>query len=194
MTTHPTQAPDFATASDFSRKLGLVLRPLAALVAAKFRLPGMATLVRPLCNRINRALHRLQRLMALLATGKWTPPRPRKPHQGGPHRPRLLPTGRGWLIAVLGWQAAGYASQLEALLAEPEAAALLAHIPAAARILAPIRHMLSLVPSKRRRAPLIPPPPKYVALPPALDPQWGRPPECETWHRWSISPIKPSWP
>ena len=190
----PAQAPDFATASDFSRKLGLVLRPLSALVAARFRVPGMAALVGPLCHRINRALHRVQRLMTLFATGQWTPPRPRRPHQGGPHKPRVLPTGRSWLIAILGWEAAGYASQLETLLAEPEAVALLARIPAAARILAPIRHMLSLAPHRRRPAPLVPPPPKYQPLPQALDPQWGRPPECETWHRWSISPIKPSWP
>ena len=46
-------------------------------------------------------------------------------------------------------------------------------------------------PLRRRVAP---PAPRYVPLPPFLSPDVGRPPECETWHRWSVSPKNPSWP
>ena len=56
-----------------------------------------------------------------------------------PARPvRLLPTGRAWLLRALGWEVAVYGSQLQALLADPATAELLARVPAAARILHPV--------------------------------------------------------
>jgi len=96
--------------------------------------------------------------MARLASGK--PARPRRPGRpSGPHS-SLLPRGRFWLIGVLGYEAAGLASQLQALLAEPAAAALLAEVPAAGRILRPIARMLAIGATSR------PARPKPAAKPP----------------------------
>ena len=57
-----------------------------------------------------------------------------------------LPSGRGWLVRALGYEAAGYGSQLAALLAEPELQALLTTVPAAGRILRPLCRMLGVEP------------------------------------------------
>jgi len=107
---------------------------LAALIARRFlRDPRFAALIVPLCARLNRAARRFERLMAGLAAGRL--PKPRKSGRRGGAHPSGLPTGRGWLIRTLGYEAAGCASQLEALRAESAAAALLALVPAARRIL-----------------------------------------------------------
>ena len=53
-----------------------------------------------------------------------------------------LPRRFGWLIAALGWEAAGYASHLEHLLSQPDVAAVLAACPRARRVLRPVAHML----------------------------------------------------
>ncbi len=103
--------------------------------------------------------------MARLAAGTL-----RKPHhsgRGGPHRGAdALPTARGWLVRALGPEAAACATQLEALLAEPAAAELLALAPSAGRILRPIARMLASgafapqpAPRPTRAAPRTAPPP-----------------------------------
>jgi len=137
---------------------------LAALIARRFpREPRLLALLVPLWNRINRAARRFERLMARLASGK--PARPRRPgRRGGPHS-SLLPRGRFWLIGVLGYEAAGLASQLQALLAEPAAAALLAEVPAAGRILRPIARMLAIG-ATSRPAPAAKPPKEEEFFPP----------------------------
>lgn len=169
----PTPTPFQAAAPSLSRHVSLVLTNLAALVARVFlHNPFCAHLIVPLYTRINRTNRRFQRLMARLAAGKL--PRPRRllgresaahsaePPTGRPHsaeptsRRPILPLQRAWLIHAIGYQAVGYALQLEALLADPEAVELLARVPAARRILAPIGRMLGLTafaPKPRRRAP-----------------------------------------
>jgi hypothetical protein len=75
---------------------------------------------------------------------------------------------------------------LQALLAEPEAAELLALVPAAAGIIRPVGRMLD--PGARNR-PLRAIPPaagQYCALPPVLSPEWGRRRQTEPWHRHHI--------
>jgi len=118
---------------------------LAALVARRFlREPRLALFIVPLWNRLNRYSRRFERLMAHLAAG--TLPKPRAPgRSGGSHRSAIvLPTGRAWLIRDLGSEAAGYASQLQALLAEAAAAAILALVPAAKRLLKPVERLLGI--------------------------------------------------
>ena len=158
--------------------LGAILRSLAALVARRFlNHPRHAIFILPLWRHLTRAATRLETLFARLAAGPLPAPRPRTPHPGGPHRKPEFPTGRAWLIRALGAEAAVHSAQLEALLARPEAADLLAN-PAARRILAPIQRMLGLVPPRRRApraaAPKPPPPPP---IPPhqSLDPPARRP-------------------
>jgi hypothetical protein len=146
----------------------MIMTALAALIARRLlRHPRYAALIVPLWNRINRAARRFARLMARVAAGK-----PSQPHRSGrpgcPHRGAdRLPTGRAWLVIALGHEAAGYASQLAALLAEPGAAELLAQAPTAGRILRPISRMLGIgayAPRPRpvRAAPLAKPPHEFV--------------------------------
>jgi len=57
---------------------------------------------------------------------------------------RVWPGRFGWLVRAASWQAAGYGSQLEAVLREPEMVALLMAAPRAARILRPVCRMLAV--------------------------------------------------
>jgi hypothetical protein len=153
----PTPAPVQTFAPDLARRVGLILTTLAALIARRFlRQPRLAALIIPLWTRLTRAARRFERLMARLAAGGLPKPRASgrgDPHRddtlptgrGGPHRgAETIPTGRGWLVRVLGSEAAACATQLQALLAEPAAAELLALAPAAQRILRPIARMLAI--------------------------------------------------
>ena len=60
--------------------------------------------------------------------------------QGG----RLWPRSFGWLVRAASWQAAGFGSQLRAVLAQPEMVALLVAAPQAARVLRPLCRMLAI--------------------------------------------------
>ena len=172
-------AQPLLTTPNPAASLGVVLRHLAAIIARRFlNHPRHAVFIIPLWRHLTRAARRLETLVASLAAGPLPPPRPRAPHQGGPRRKPALPTGHAWLIRALGAEAAACASQLQALLAEPEAALLLA-TPNASRILAPIRRMLGLLPPRQRapRAPAAPSPRPRPPIPPhqSLDPPPNRP-------------------
>jgi hypothetical protein len=161
-------APVQAFAPDFARRLGLILTTLAALIARRFPLsPRLVPLIIPLWRRLTRAARRFERLMARLAAGRL--PRPHRSGSRGPHpATAVLPRGRLWLIAVLGSEAAACATQLQALLAEPAAAGLLAAVPAARRIVLPLGRLLGLpacAPVRRPRAPR-PARPRPPPLPP----------------------------
>jgi hypothetical protein len=127
--------------------LGVILRNLAALIARRFLHDSFhAALIIPLWQHLTRAARRLDRLLARLAAGPMPPPRPRASNHSGPRRKSAFPTTHAWLIRALGAEAAACAAQLEALLADPAAADLLA-CTAARRTLAPIRRMLGLPPA-----------------------------------------------
>ena len=146
------------TVETFIQRLTTILAALAALVAARLlHHPTLARQIIPLWTYITHLPHRIERTLT-------HPPRPRpaRPPREDPEpedsepadesappsdqpvpRPRWhLPTSKIWLIRVLGWEAAGYASQLRYLLAEPGAQALLAACPAAQRRLLPLAHIL----------------------------------------------------
>ena len=171
----PNLAPSFGGAN-----FGVILRNLAALVARRFlHDPRLAALIIPLWQQLTRAAARLDRLLARLAAGPIPPPRPRATNHSGPHRRSPFPTTNAWLIRALGAEAAACAAQLEALLADPAAADLLA-CTAARRTLAPIRRMLGLLPAHSPR-PIAPAstatprraPPRPVPIPhhPTIDPR-----------------------
>ena len=187
---HPTPnlAPGF----------GVILRSLAALIARRFlHHPLHAALTIPLWQHLTRAALRLDRLLARFAARLIAPPRPRASAHSGPHHRSPFPTTSAWLIRVLGPEAALYAAQLEALLADPAAADLLA-CTAVRRTLAPIRHMLGLSPARQRRptaaspqpAPPRQPPPRPDPIPfrPTIDkpprrprrPWWVPPPRLRS--------------
>jgi hypothetical protein len=57
---------------------------------------------------------------------------------------RIWPARFGWLVTAASWQAAGFGSQLRAVLETPEMVALLEAAPQAARILTPLCRMLAI--------------------------------------------------
>ena len=141
------------TVETFIQRLTTILAALAALVAARLlHHPTLARQIIPLWTYITHLPRRIERTLT-------HPPRPRPPRppredpepedeseppsdQPAP-RPRWhLPTSKIWLVRVLGWEAAGYASQLRCLLAEPGAQAILAASPAAERRLLPLARIL----------------------------------------------------
>ena len=140
----PLPATVQAYAPDLARRVALILTTLAALVARRFLAqPRLVALIIPLWRRLTRAARRFERLMARLAAGHL--PKPGRSGPRGPHRSaNTIPTGRGWLIRVLGHEAAACASQLQTLLAEPAAVELLAQAPTAQRILRPLTRMLAI--------------------------------------------------
>ncbi len=142
----PNPTPSFGVPG-----FGVILRTLAALIARRFlHDPLLAALIIPLWQHLTRAARRLDRLCARLAAGPIPPPKPRARSHSGPRHKSPFPTTSAWLIRVLGAEAAACAAQLEALLADPAAADLLA-CTAARRTLAPIRRMLGLPPANPPR-------------------------------------------
>ena len=122
----------------FAGVLHLILGDLLTLIAARFVFLG--ALASPLGTRIARARRRLANLLAHLAAGRL--PRPHTPHPGSKGGPRAHPISRsrGFLVHTLGYHAAGYASQLQHLLAAPQTQRLLADAPPGA--LAPLARTL----------------------------------------------------
>ena len=163
----PLPATVQAYAPDLARRVALILTTLAALVARRFLAqPRLVALIIPLWRRLTRAARRFERLMARLAAGDvGKPRRSGAPRPGGAHRNRL-PGGRAWLVVALGYEAAGLASQLAALLAEPGAADLLARAPTAQRILNPISRILGVGAYALRPRPAPAPKPSLEFFPP----------------------------
>ena len=125
----------------------------------------------PLAALIRRAGRLALRAFSDLAAGRT--PRPRAPRPAAeaprPRRTSAFPRTWCWLVRLIGWPAAGCASQLEFLLNQPEAAAALSSSLAARRALAPVRWMLGITPKRPRRPrPARPRPQPVAAAPPPL--------------------------
>jgi hypothetical protein len=150
-------------------RLALILAHLAALVSrGLLGDPRRVGLILPLWRYITRTARRFGRLAAAHAAGKPPKPRVRKPHSGP--RAVRLPQGRAWLVVALRHHAAAYAGQLAYLLAQPDAAALVAGSPRAQHLLRPLCRMLGIAPAcipplpKRPRKPRPKPAPKPKRL------------------------------
>ena len=170
----PLQAPLAAYLPDFTRRFRMIVVALAKLVAADLlRNPRLCIHIIPLCAWLNRTVQRMERLMARLAEGRLAvQPRRVAPHPGGPHPvgDARRPTGRGWLVRVLDHESRNRASQLQALLAEPAAVALLAEAPTSGRLIRPLLHLLTLGHNPPVRPAAPPPPPPRP--PPPRKPNW----------------------
>ena len=115
------------------------------MIARRFlRDPRFFKLTGPLWSWLNRTVQRFGRVR-MVPAAPVAAPRPQRVRTVPVDRVRL-PSGRGWLVRALGWEAAGFGSQLQALLAEPELQALLIAVPAAGRILRPLCRMLGVEP------------------------------------------------
>lgn len=150
MTSSTIPAIPLAALPDLVRRLGVIMVGLAAVVAMRFlRMPRQGETTVALWGRLQKVARRfaaaLQRRGVVRAT--------RAKADSGPAarvatvRPRVrLPSGQGWLVRVLGYEAVAYRSQLEALLAEPDMQAVLAGVSGAGRVLRPICRMLGIAP------------------------------------------------
>ncbi len=186
MPRQPIPPPLRAQAPALARRLELTLTSLLDHVAAQFRVLFPRT--NTIWAHIARTRARLLAILALLAAGR--SPRiyartRRLPASPAPHlapqnqpaippRPRALPLPRrlGWLAHTADFQVRNCASQLRALLDEPETQALLATAPPGARIalahaLRPLCRLLGvdLPPCLERAGP--PPPPRRRRRPQA---------------------------
>ena len=134
------------TAPETVLRLGLIVAGLAALIARRFlRDPKFGALVGPLWSWLNRSVQRFGRARSVAVPMLPLAARARAPMVGVDRAARVrFPAGRGWLVKALGWEAAGYGSQLQTLLAEPEMVALLAALPAVGRVLRPLGRMLGV--------------------------------------------------
>ncbi len=130
-------------AAELVRRVGMILLGLAGLVAARFlRNPRLVGLIGPLWRRLTHVALRVEQAMVRPAR---VPAVRVRGVRGAPNVRGQLPTGRAWLVRELGWEAAGFGGQLDALLAEPGMAAVVAGVPAVGRVLRPICRMLGVV-------------------------------------------------
>ena len=141
-----------------------------------------------LWTRIGRTANRFAALFARWRAGKL--PRPRPSRAGQSRSPRApqprLPRKHVWVVAEIGYQAAGYAGQLQHLLAEPDMADFLAAAPQAGRLLRPLCHMLGITAAPELPASLaLPPPPRFRPAPPPPPPHRGieNPPEVAPFYQ-----------
>ena len=138
----PFSVPD--TAPELARRFAMIMAGLGALVARRFlRMPHLTGFTVLLWTYLNRAVRRFHR--ALTRPARRRVPRVRvRQADTARLRPIALPSGRGWIVRELGWEAAAYLGYLEALLAEIGTQTALAASPGAGRILRPICRMLGV--------------------------------------------------
>jgi hypothetical protein len=143
-----------------------------ARVAARYR--HLSPLLVLVWFRLRRTLARLDRLVLRWQRGRHQPRRrprhaktlPPPVHPAEAWLPRRTPQGDAWLIR-LHQPLAQLAPRIEALLADPEIAALCAAAPQAGRLLRPLCRMFGLAP------------PAHIAAPPrAIPPPRPRPPRA----------------
>ena len=154
MNTSPLSSPLLAAATpELARRFGAILAGLAALIAARFlRMPHLMSLTVPLWGFFGRAARRFARALIRPAVAVKTRARKVGVSQPKGFRP---PSQRGWLVRELGWEAAAFTCQLEALLADPAMQAVLAELPAVGRILRPLCRMMGVVAPVAAAPPLV---------------------------------------
>ena len=158
--TEPFGLPD--AAPELARRFAWIMAGLGALIARRFlKIPHLSRFTVQLWNYLNRATRRFYRAL----TRK--PAKVRATRVQGDRtdvervRPVALPSGRGWIVRELGWEAAAYLGAMEVLLAEVATRAALTEKPRAGRILRPICRMLGVsagvtpVAVRAKRAPAV---------------------------------------
>jgi hypothetical protein len=160
-----------------AERLAQIIDGLCVAIAAR-GVGGLLTaaLIFLLWGRLKRAALRVRRLAVRVATGQpLATPRRRNPEPPRPGRapPPRLPRGYAWVIRLVP-AAAPSASQLRALLTDPEMAAL-AQAPPMRRLLRPLCQMLGVEPPpipKRQAAAqaVAPSPPPTAPAPPRTPP------------------------
>ena len=145
---------------------------LAAVIARRFlRMPAYAGLILPLWRRLTHVEAKFGRAMARAVAVRAPRAERARAERVRPERVLgvRLPGRQGWLVEVLGYEAAASRSQVEALLAEPGMRAALDAAPGVGRILRPLCRMLGL-PVALARAASDPPAPESRPWPPVIKP------------------------
>jgi hypothetical protein len=160
-------------APDLAQRLGVILMGLAALIARGYlKHPTRQGLIVALWEYLKRTTVRFGRLATRLAEGR--PPRPSRPGRpGSGATPLRFPREEAWILRDLRHEAALFRYQLERLLDEPAARALIETAPTAARLLRPVCHMLGLKPAILAPKPR---PARLAAPKPAPEPAATQPP------------------
>ncbi len=136
--------PSFCVPDTVTASLRMILHGLRAVLEAC----GLdAALGIVLYRRIGTTLGRIERMLVRFRAGRlWT-----LPQRGAAARRTgcgasgaRVPRRFGWLVQAGGYQAAGFGSQLQALLNEPDMAGLLAASPQARRVLRPLCRALAV--------------------------------------------------
>jgi hypothetical protein len=134
-------------AAHSSDPLSAALRTILRGVMAALGAWGLEAEIAVLLHRrIAHAAARIERMLARFRAGRLRRIADRKARNGAIRRGRVdtLPKRFGWLVIAGGHRAAGFGSQLRAVLAEPEMTALLAASPEAVRILRPLCRALAV--------------------------------------------------
>lgn len=123
-----------------------ILTTLRGLVGTHAqRNPALLALMLLVQTRLSRAMTRFAALVAQWRAGTLPQPRASRAGQTRTHAPSPhLPAEHGWLVGMVGYQAAGCAGHLQNLLHTDEMAEFLAAAPQALRILRPLRRMLGI--------------------------------------------------
>ena len=136
--------PAPTTAETIAAKLRMILLGLRS-VLGMWQLDG--ALVVRVSALAGRVFGRIERMLIRFRAGKLrtgvTQPNRKAPEATKPRAP-ALPRKFGWLVIAGKHQAAGYASQLQHLMAEPEMAELLEASPQARRVLRPLCRALAI--------------------------------------------------
>ena len=136
--------PSPATAETIAAKLRMILLGLRS-VLGMWQLDG--ALVVRVSALAGRVFGRIERMLIRFRAGKLrtgvTQPNRKAAASTKPRAP-ALPRKFGWLVIAGKHQAAGYASQLQHLMAEPEMAELLEASPQARRVLRPLCRALAI--------------------------------------------------
>jgi hypothetical protein len=200
----PAITPDLRAAAPLlAGRFAAIVADLVRIIAQAFLRTPRAGLILPVCLYLTRTAHRFTRLNAHVAAGRPPRRRPSRPHATQrPARPAPFPRGHAWLLPALGdlrHHGAAHRNRIEALLATPEAAALLQAAPSAGRLLRPLCHMLALRPAvlypakpprpePEKSAPPPAPPPAPIAAPAA---PWPPEPPCPRLRRrWPWSALR----
>ena len=139
----PFGLPD--NAPELARRFAMIMAGLGALIARRFlKMPHLSGFTVQLWNYLNRAARRFHRALTRPAGKARAKPARADRADVGRVRPVAWPSGRGWIVRELGWEAAAYMGALEVLLAEIATRSALASAPGTGRVLRPICRMLGV--------------------------------------------------
>ncbi len=124
-------------------------RAVAARISPRGAVPPMqAAMIVLVWTRLKRVERQILGLLARFAAGRLVVAAAPRVTEGAAGRRRVvsarLPCRFGWLLGMVPFEAACFAGQLRAELAEPEMVALLAASPQARRVLGPVCRMLAI--------------------------------------------------